>query len=787
MKLLSFRVIRLLLSITVVGAFLISGYFEVACAAEVTLSWKASTDPNVKGYKIYYDTDSGPPYRPASSDFADEGPPPIIVDKDKTKLTLHGLTDSKNYFFSVTTFYDPRGPESDFSEEISLRPVITRKPKKPDGKIQPARSSGEGTEEIIEKKKGNQPVSPPEKKRVETDDDAVIRAGDYLEVDIPTDPQLSQNYDVDPDGYIHMPLLGKIKLDGMTLSEAREFLVLRLKRFVKKIEPPNIRILASRRFILIQGGVRYPGWYHVPEKVSVEELISLSGGLVKGVDGSSLQIRRRVGNTYQRIPAQGTISLSPSDILEVPIPDEYNLIVDAGDLLFIRIPEQPVEASGSTENFRQLQIEVDRFGYIALPVFGNVFVRDRSTAEIEEYLTSRLPKYLSQSSKAQVSIIEKRHYVQVMGHVNKPGWYNIAETANVQMALNAAGGAIDGAIMSDITVQRKMGQDLRSFQVNVYNYTVVGDERLLLPLQENDTVFVPISAAFGNVKRTLNPWSPPESRLEKEGAKKVRVTGAVNAPGIYEPTADMNFLELLVQAGGEAPDADLSNIQVVRENKLVKVNIKQLMEDSQEIPKVQSGDVVRIPYLVKAGYRPLATVEKVRIIGAVNKPGGYEVLDNMTVLDLLAFADGQHPEADMSNIVIIRANGEMERYNMEDFFNNPNRRGLKELPRVFSGDLVQINFMAKVGYIKAQNVYVLGKVRSPGVYELFEGMGVLQAIARAGGLDEWAHSKKITILRRTQGKQENILYNYEMGISGKYPELNIRLKADDIVYVPGEW
>jgi polysaccharide export outer membrane protein len=108
------------------------------------------------------------------------------------------------------------------------------------------------------------------------------------------------------------------------------------------------------------------------------------------------------------------------------------------------------------------------------------------------------------------------------------------------------------------------------------------------------------------------------------------------------------------------------------------------------------------------------------------------------------------------------------------------------MPKIFHGDTVYVRYLEwKTAEPKEDKVlYVTGKVRGPGQFKLWDQMTVLQAIALAGGLTEWADSEHITIVRIVAGKQENIPFNYKKGISGKYPELNIYLHADDTIVVP---
>ena len=267
----------------------------------------------------------------------------------------------------------------------------------------------------------------------------------------------------------------------------------------------------------------------------------------------------------------------------------------------------------------------------------------------------------------------------------------------------------------------------------------------------------------------------------------MRVFGAVNEPGVYEPSEDMDLLDLLVLAGGEAPEADLSNVQIMREDKVINYNLNELLlqkekDESIKIPEVQNGDLVRVGVMERAGYKAKTTENMARIIGAVIKPGGYEVTEDMDLLDLLAAASGETPDADLSNVQIFR-NKRVLKINLDKLLRSGVKRRIKP-PKILKADIVRINFLVKEDYAKEENFYVTGEVQSPGEYELDQGLTVLQAIALAGGLTEWADSDDITIVRMVDGKQENIPFNYYKGVAGKLHELNVYLQADDVVVVP---
>jgi protein involved in polysaccharide export with SLBB domain len=618
----------------------------------------------------------------------------------------------------------------------------------------------------------------------------IVSAGDIINIEIPGQEQMSRDYDLDPDGKVYMMSVGEINIGGLDISNAEKKAAKLLRQIIPKEENPVIKLVESKRYINISGGVNYPGWYRVPRVSNLDDLVEMAGGVVAGVDFSGIKLRRSTKSGITEIKVKALIALDPNDVLMVPTPKTFERKVDSGDLLFINIPEKQVEAGLSEIERRvsQNKIEVDKSGYIYIPNYGHIYVKNLLPTEISKIISSRLPKYLARSAKVHVNIIEKRQYVQVGGHVAKPGWYNIPESNNIQAALGAAGGAVDGAIMSRVVVTRKWGGRTHHVRINLYQFTVTGDVRLLTPVQENDSLFVPISSAFGDVKRTLSQWQPPPSKLEEDTGSKVRIFGAVANPGVYEPKEDMSILDLLILAGGNRDDADLAKTMLIRENKTETFDLNYLIIQSTQgaakIPEVQNGDSVYVSFVKKAGYEKQEPKKMVRIFGAVKKPGIYDPAPDMDLMDILSLADGQQYDADLTKIVISRTNGSIERFDMQEYFDAKNPDPTK-LPKVYESDTVYVHYLQHLNLEKKQPIYLLGKVLTPGQYDLAEGnMTVYQMIAYAGGLDEWADTENIMIIRMVSGRQRNIPYNLRKALSGKYPELNIRLRTFDTIYVP---
>ena len=86
--------------------------------------------------------------------------------------------------------------------------------------------------------------------------------------------------------------------------------------------------------------------------------------------------------------------------------------------------------------------------------------------------------------------------------------------------------------------------------------------------------------------------------------------------------------------------------------------------------------------------------------------------------------------------------------------------------------------------INSRRVYITGQVGKPGIYALSDTTTVLQLIAMAGGVGEYADSKKIQIVRTEHGKPTSHKFNYQDFVKGKNVSQNIELKPGDTVIVP---
>jgi polysaccharide export outer membrane protein len=86
--------------------------------------------------------------------------------------------------------------------------------------------------------------------------------------------------------------------------------------------------------------------------------------------------------------------------------------------------------------------------------------------------------------------------------------------------------------------------------------------------------------------------------------------------------------------------------------------------------------------------------------------------------------------------------------------------------------------------INSRKVFITGQVSKPGPYALVAPTTVLQLISIAGGLQEYADSKKILIIRNENGRPMSYAFNYKDVVARRNLRQNILLKPGDTVIVP---
>jgi polysaccharide biosynthesis/export protein len=86
--------------------------------------------------------------------------------------------------------------------------------------------------------------------------------------------------------------------------------------------------------------------------------------------------------------------------------------------------------------------------------------------------------------------------------------------------------------------------------------------------------------------------------------------------------------------------------------------------------------------------------------------------------------------------------------------------------------------------INSRKVFITGEVGKPGPYPISGPTTVLQLIATAGGVQEYAKVERIVVMRTENGKTVSHKFNYKQVSQGKNLLQNIELKPGDTIVVP---
>jgi polysaccharide export outer membrane protein len=141
---------------------------------------------------------------------------------------------------------------------------------------------------------------------------------------------------VDSNGEINLPKIGKVKLDGLSFSEAKLLLEGKLKEYVK--EPiVHIRYLNFR--ISVLGEVQNPGTFNVTyQDINIFQAIGLAGDLTMFGKRNSVIIMRNIGDKCQL----SRMDLTSSDIIKSPF---FHL--QSGDVIYVEPNPTKLKVSSS--------------------------------------------------------------------------------------------------------------------------------------------------------------------------------------------------------------------------------------------------------------------------------------------------------------------------------------------------------------------------------------------------------------------------------------------------------
>ncbi|HEY4706571.1 MAG TPA: SLBB domain-containing protein [Thermodesulfobacteriota bacterium] len=392
----------------------------------------------------------------------------------------------------------------------------------------------------------NMPVNP----------DYVLGPGDELRISIWGKINSDHTITIDRDGKINMPHAGVVSLNGLTFSEARQFLAGELARYYLPGEVKlnvSLGMLRSVR-VYVTGKAQRPGSYNVSSLSTVVNALFAAGGPSK--NGSMRNIELRRGNKkistldlYDLLLKGDRASdarLASEDVIFIPPAGPLAAI--AGEARSPAIYELKGETSvkglidlagGLNETALKGRLQIDRVSDSKRQVVLETDLSVVDPADIKVQPGDLLTVY---------PVITDRRVVRLSGAVERDGEFGIGSGLDVRGLVSLAGGPkyfayTEVAELTRITPEPS-GPVTKKLLINLKK-ALEGDQEHNIALMENDYLFV----------RAVPEW---------ELYRTVKITGEVRFPGTYTINKGETLSSLIERAGGYAPKAYLRGASFTR-------------------------------------------------------------------------------------------------------------------------------------------------------------------------------------------------------------------------------
>ena len=245
----------------------------------------------------------------------------------------------------------------------------------------------------------------------------------------------------------------------------------------------------------------------------------------------------------------------------------------------------------------------------------------------------------------------------------------------------------------------------------------------------------------------------------------VTIIGA-KKPGTYDLSSLSTVFSALSLAGGPSPIGSYRNIELVRNNKVIrKVDLYHFILNGDQTDNIglKDNDVIRIP----------AYENRVELNGQVKRPGIFELTGKENFQNILAFAGGFDEAAYTSNVKVIQKNGRellVKDLGKEEFASYAPQGG-------------DVYVVSKILNRYQNRVKLTGAVYRPDTYQLVEGMRVSDLIKKADGLKEDAYTGGAQLFRlKPNLVMEMVNIDLTKAIAGDKTE-NIYFQREDELYV----
>lgn len=397
-----------------------------------------------------------------------------------------------------------------------------------------------------------------------------------------------------------------------------------------------------------------------------------------------------------------------------------------------------IDLTGDNEANYKLQVSPEgtiRLQYVGIVSIGGLSV-EQATSKIRAAMSGTYPSLKNGRTNVTINLGNIRSIkITLLGEVVKPGSYTLSSLSTVFNALNASGGPNENGSFRKIQVIRN---NKIVSTIDVYNFLLKGMQTGNIRLQDQDVINIPVYQT------------------------RVEMSGEVKRPALYEVLSNESLEDVINFAGGFSNKAYTAKIKVLQNtNKERRITDVSANDFSKYSPL--NGD----KYLVETILDRFAN--RVEIVGAVFRPGQYELENALTLKQLIQKADGLKEDAFLNRGYISRLNSD-NTLALLSFDVDKILKGLENDIPLKREDKVTISSIFDLR--EEYKVDIKGEVRAPGIFDYADGMTLESLIQMAGGFKEGATPNRIEIARRIKDSDAN-------SISAKTAEiLNVNISRD---------
>jgi protein involved in polysaccharide export with SLBB domain len=144
-----------------------------------------------------------------------------------------------------------------------------------------------------------------------------LQSGEKIRVTVYNEPSLSGDFQIDPSGFVSLPLAGTLKAGGLTQNELEQALAQKYSSQYLKNPKVTVSVAEYRPFYII-GEVEHPGSFPYTSGLNVLSALAIAGGPTYRASKSTVMIQHPGEPALKEYAMDAAVPILPGDIIKVP-------------------------------------------------------------------------------------------------------------------------------------------------------------------------------------------------------------------------------------------------------------------------------------------------------------------------------------------------------------------------------------------------------------------------------------------------------------------------------------